>query len=69
MSKDTSKRRSYGPEYGLEAIRRFEAGFSIVYSEKDAEHTIIEEHPDGRRFVVRLEDESIKNVRELPPRR
>lgn len=61
--------RSYGPEYGLEATRRLQAGFSIVYSENDSDDAIIREEPNGRRFLVRVEpDNSITNLRELPPR-
>jgi hypothetical protein len=65
----TRPSRSYGPEYGPEAIRRLEAGFSIVYSENDSDDSIIEEHADGRRFLVRVEpDSSVTNLRELPAR-
>jgi hypothetical protein len=53
----------YGPEYGMEAVRRLEAGFSIVYS---LDKVLVEEHPDGRRFAIRVEyDGSFTNLREL----
>jgi len=39
--------RSYGPEYGLEATRRLEAGFSIVYSENDSDDTTSGRDPMG----------------------
>ena len=58
--------RTFGPEYGSEAVRRLEAGFSIIYSENG---TLTEEHPSGRRFAVCLgPDDSITNLRELPPK-
>ena len=54
--------RSYGPEYGPEAFRRLEAGFSIVYSENDSDDCIIEEHADGRRFLVSVEPDSTVTI-------
>ncbi len=42
----------YGPQYGPEAIRRLEAGLSIIYL---TDGTLIEEFPDRRRFAIRSE--------------
>jgi hypothetical protein len=60
-----SRRRTYGPEYGPEAIRRLEAGLPISYRRAGV---LIEEHPDGRRFEIRIEpDYSTTYIRELSP--
>lgn len=54
---------TYGPEYGLEAIRRLEAGYPIVYEEHG---TLTEEFPDGRRFAIRVDATgAIVHVHEL----
>jgi hypothetical protein len=54
----------YGPEYGSEAIRRLEAGFSVVYDDEDG--TLVEEFPDGRRFAIDVKPEGvIVHLREM----
>ncbi len=42
----------YGPQYGPEAIRRLEAGLSIVYMRGGI---LTKELPDRRRFAIRSE--------------
>jgi hypothetical protein len=55
--------RMYGPEYGPEAIRRLEAGYSICYM-LDGE--LVEEYPSGERYVIRVEDDgSATHLRRL----
>ena len=50
--------------YGLEAIRRLRNGRTIVYAESGV---LIEEHPDGRRFEMALDEQNRSTVvRELP---
>ncbi len=46
--------RTYGPEYGAEAVRRLRAGFPISYLENGVH---IRENPDGRRYEIRIEDD------------
>ncbi len=61
--KNVTTPRTYGPEYGLEALRRLQEGLSIVYMR---DGILIEEFPDGRRYEIRVEaDDSTKVVREL----
>jgi len=55
--------RTYGPEYGPEAVRRLRAGYSISYSENGMH---VREDPDGRRFEIRVEEDgSATFLREL----
>jgi hypothetical protein len=59
--------RAYGPDYGLEAIRRLEAGYAITY-QNHADGILTKEYPNGRRFEMRVDpDGSIKQIRELAP--
>jgi hypothetical protein len=61
---DSQKLRKLG--YGLEAIKRFRAGRAIIYN---IGKIIVEEHPDGRRFEMTLDEEYRPlRVRELDPR-
>ena len=61
--KNVTMPRTYGPEYGLEAVRRLREGVSIVYMR---DGILIEEFPDGRRYEIRVEaDDSTTVVREL----
>ncbi len=61
------RQRIFGPEYELEAIRRLNAGYSIVY---DRDGVVTIEYPDGRRFEVTVDVEAnyaLRYVRELTP--
>jgi hypothetical protein len=61
---DSEKLKKQG--YGLEAIKRLKAGRTIIYN---IGTMIVEEHPDGSRFEMTLDenDRSLR-VRELDPR-
>ncbi len=55
--------RTYGPEYGSEAVRRLRAGYPISYSENGMH---VQEFPDGRRYEIRVEEDgSATFMREL----
>ncbi len=61
---DSEKLKKLG--YGLEAIKRLRAGRSIIYN---IGKMIVEEHPDGSRFEMTLdENDSPVRVRELDSR-
>jgi hypothetical protein len=60
---ELSAPRTYGPEYGIEAVRRLRAGYPISYRDNGI---FIQEYPDGRRFEIRLEnDDTTTFLREL----
>ena len=62
-SNASSRPRSYGPEYGPEAVRRLRAGYPISYSENGLH---VQENPDGRRYEIRIEEDgSATFLREL----
>ena len=55
--------RTFGPEYGSEAIRRLRAGLSISYLENGM---LVRETANGHRFEIRIEaDGSATVLREL----
>jgi len=57
--KNVTTPRTYGPGYGLEAVRRLNEGLSIVYRR---DGMLIEEFPDGRRYEIRVEDDDRTTV-------
>ena len=61
---DSEKLKKQG--YGLEAIKRLKAGRPIVYK---LGNILIEEHPDGSRFEMTLDEQyRPQRVRALEPR-
>jgi len=59
VSRRTETSGLYGPQYGPEAIRRLEAGLSIVYMRGGI---LIKELPDRRRFAIRSEQDGSATI-------
>ncbi len=64
MSQTPTEKRTYGKDYGPEAIRRLEAGYPITY--RDEAGTLTKEYPDGRRFEIAVDPNyTLREIRKL----